>query len=112
MLNDAQLAPFLICVNESDNCTSQCKSAESFYDLPEISNGNEISILRVFGVPGHGKSDGDHVGASQMADYLAIRFQDNKNPSYKVKEIDSNLLPLSMTRPNSRSFYSTECHNL
>ena len=31
-------------------------------DLQEINSENEISILRVIGIPGHGKGEGDHVG--------------------------------------------------
>ena len=59
-------------------------------------------MIRVFGVPGHAKSEGDHVGgkgggakvalhreiavgivligASHMVDYLATKFQDKKEP--------------------------------
>ena len=101
------------------------ESAESFCDLQEISNENEISILRVFRVPGHGKGDGDHVGegayvalcrmieigivligASDMVDYLLTKFQDDQNPSYLVKEIDSNCLQQVKDESRSHKYHT------
>ena len=51
-----------ICVIESENCSAQYKSAQHFYDIQQISNKYEMSILRVFSIAGHGKGEVDHVG--------------------------------------------------
>ena len=47
---------------ESDNCTSQYKSAQHFHDLQEISTKYNRMLVRVFGIAGHGKGEIDHVG--------------------------------------------------
>ena len=49
-------------VIESDNCTSQYKSAEHFYDLQCIADAIKKKIIRVYGIAGHGKGEVDHVG--------------------------------------------------
>ena len=46
-----------MCVIESDN-----SSAQHFYDIQQVSNKYEMSILRVFSIAGHGKGEVDHVG--------------------------------------------------
>ena len=47
---------------ESDNCTSQYKSAESFHDLQYILDTYNVNLIRLYGVPGHGKNEVDSVG--------------------------------------------------
>ena len=47
---------------ESDNCTSQYKSSEHFAGLQELSNKFNVTLVRIYGVAGHGKGEVDHVG--------------------------------------------------
>ena len=42
---------------ESDNCTSQYKSAQHFHDLQKISNQFDKTVVRIYGVAGHGKGE-------------------------------------------------------
>ena len=51
-----------VCLIESDNCTSQYKSAENFSDLQDLCNSLKIVVVRAFGVAAHGKGEVDHVG--------------------------------------------------
>ena len=51
-------------VIDSDNCSSQYKSGLHFYHL-QISNRYRTPILlRMYGIPGHGKGEVDHVGGT------------------------------------------------
>ena len=50
------------CVIESDNCSSQYKSAQHFDDLQYICNKIGVPIIRLFSVAGHGKGEVDQVG--------------------------------------------------
>ena len=47
---------------ESDNCSNQYKSAEHFHDLQKISDEENKTLVRFYGVEGHGKGEVDHVG--------------------------------------------------
>ena len=49
-------------VRESDNCTNQVKSAEHFRDCQQLSNMLMRTIIRLWGIAGHGKGEVDHVG--------------------------------------------------
>ena len=49
-------------VIESDNCTSQYKSTAHFHSIQQISNDNNVKIVRVFSIAEHGKGEVDHVG--------------------------------------------------
>lgn len=40
---------------ESGNCKGQHKSAQYFYDIQQLANKLEKSIIRIYGVEGHGK---------------------------------------------------------
>ena len=61
-----------VCLIESDNCTSQYKSAENFSDLHDLCNSLKIVVVRAFGVAAHGKGEVDHVGGLAK---VAIRRQ-------------------------------------
>ena len=43
----------------SDNCYIQYKSSHSFIHLQKLSNKLNIQIIRVYGIPGHGKNEVD-----------------------------------------------------
>ena len=48
---------------ESDNCSSQYKCAAHFYDIQSISNTTNCTVIRIYGVSGHGKGEADGVGS-------------------------------------------------
>ena len=98
-------------VIESDNCSSQYKSAGHFYDIQELANGKNIVIIRIYGIAGHGKGEVDHVGgltkvavrteiaageffldSESMVEFLDKKFRGNQNPLYFFKDIDHNKL--------------------
>ena len=62
MLPDNEIPQESTIVIESDNCTSQYKSAQHFHDLQEISTKYNRMLVRVFGIAGHGKGEIDHFG--------------------------------------------------
>ena len=91
---------------ESDNCSSQYKSAEHFEDCQCVSTKLDIPIIRVYSVAGHGKGEVDHVGglakcairryvgargqvlnANDALNYLQHKFGDKSCPQYVIKEI-------------------------
>ena len=47
---------------ESNNCKGQYKTAQHFYDMQDLANSLNKKVLRIYGVPGHGKGEVDHVG--------------------------------------------------
>ena len=51
-------------VIESDNCTSQYKSAEHFDGLVKLATRNNVKIILIYRVVGHGNGEVDHVGNS------------------------------------------------
>ena len=62
MLSDIEIPQECTTVIESDNCTSQYKSAQYFHGLQQISTKYNRMLVRVFGIAGHGKGEIDHVG--------------------------------------------------
>ena len=91
---------------ESDNCSGQYKSAEHFHDLQMISNDENKTLVRFYGVEGHGKGEVDHVGgiakvfardqinrgvifsgAAHIVSHLIQKFGTNKSPEYHIAEI-------------------------
>lgn len=99
------------CIVESDNCSSQYKSAKHFEDLQEICDEIGIPLIRLFSIAGHGKGEVDHVGglakcsirrfvgtggkvfnAKDCKDYLISKFGDKSNPSIFVKELQQDEL--------------------
>ena len=93
-------------IMSSDNCTAQYKSSQHFNDLKTIANVYKINIIRIYGIPGHGKNEIDAVGgtqkialwrgvaegkfilsASSCVDYLNAKFGDSESPEYDIKEI-------------------------
>ena len=95
--------PLLI---ESDNCSSQYKCTAHFVKCQEIADLRDTTIIRIYGIPGHGKGEVDHVGGiakvqvrravaaghslkvtEDMVDFLEEKFKENSNPTYIVKNI-------------------------
>ena len=62
MMNEAEIVPYKYIIIESDNCSSQYKSAPPFHSLQDICNKYELKIIHVYSVAGHGKAQVDHVG--------------------------------------------------
>ena len=62
MLEESKLEEGETLVIESDNCTSQYKSVEHFDGLVKLAPRNNVKIIRIYGVAGHGKGEIDHVG--------------------------------------------------
>ena len=62
MLENTNIANISTIIIESDNCKAQYKSAHHYDDLQEITNMLNKTLIRVFGVAGHGKGEVDHVG--------------------------------------------------
>ena len=62
MLDESKLEDGDTLMIESDNCSSQYKSAEHFDGLLKLATKRNQKIIRINGVPGHGKGEVDHVG--------------------------------------------------
>ena len=94
----------------SDNAT-HFKSSENYADIQELCNSLQITIIRSFGVPGHGKGEIDSCGghiktacrkgiehgvsiksASDCVAFLNNKFRDKKSPSYHISEISEDNL--------------------
>ena len=65
MLSDIEIPQECTTVTESDNCTSQYKSAQYFHGLQEISTKYNRMLVRVFGIAGHGKGEMTMLGISK-----------------------------------------------
>ena len=89
----------------SDNCPGQYKSVQNFFDMQNLCNKHGVRIVRVYGIPGHGKNEIDCVGevvkialrravtvgeffpsAACCIDYLNEKFGESISPRY-IKEI-------------------------
>ena len=46
----------------SDNCCAQYKSVQNFTDHQNLANKLQVTIVRIYGIPGHGKNEIDCVG--------------------------------------------------
>ena len=93
-------------VIESDNCSSQYKSSCHFSGMQELANEYQTNLMRVYGIAEHGTGEVDHVGgvaksnvhkqvatesiftnATDIVDFLKIKFEKHENPNYIIKEI-------------------------
>ena len=111
MLSEVQLKSGEYILIESDNCSSQYKSAEHYHDMQDLCNNANTPLIRVYGISGHGKSEVDHVGglpkvairreitngaflsnSAEMVEFLNGKFSDSSEPTYKVVEVDSKKL--------------------
>ena len=103
-----------VIIIDSDNCASQYKSGLHFYHLQEISNNYDISVIRTYGIPGHGKGEVDHVGgtakvtirrmaaagctfinATDIVDALKKNYADSTTTQNCIKEISEEELQTS-----------------
>ena len=104
MLDATDLDDANYIIVESDNCSSQYKSAEHFTDLQSISDDFEMPLVRLYGIEGHGKGEVDHVGgiakvyardqisrgviyqnASSIVSSLVNKFGEKTNPKYHIQ---------------------------
>jgi len=119
MLEETNIENQEYIIIESDNCSSQYKSAAHFQDMKELSQKYNKTIIRVFGIAGHGKGEVDHVGgiakvavrreiaagsffsdAEEMVEFLQSKFHGNKSPEYFFKEI--HVKRLETTRASAK----------
>ena len=114
------------CVVESDNCTSQYKSRRHFSHMQDMAEETGMTIIRVYGIAGHGKGEVDHVGGivktavrrevangtkSFYNSYDVVKFVDEKFSSnddlptaYIVKEVHVNELEVMRNRERRSAF--------
>ena len=62
MLADEDVSSYDCVVIDSDNCSGQYESVLNFHHLQELSDVHNITVIRMYGIPGHGKGEVDHVG--------------------------------------------------
>ena len=105
MLEESSLKEGDKLIIESDNCTSQYKCAEHFSGLQDIARKYKVTVIRVYGVAGHGKGEVDHVGglakvcvrreiaagealynSEDMVECLKNKFGDSESPLYFFKK--------------------------
>ena len=61
MLKDSQVDGSVIVIG-SDNCATQYKCAVHFWALQQIANTYNTTLIRFYGIAGHGKGEVDHIG--------------------------------------------------
>ena len=64
MLSEEDVSQCDAIIIESDNCASQYKSGLHFHHLQEIANNYSNTVIRIYGIPNHGKGEVDHVGGT------------------------------------------------
>ena len=106
-------------VIESDNCSSQYKSAAHFQGTKDLSNKYKSTIICVYSIAEHGKGKVNHVGGTVktaiqteiaggevlldcdlMVSFPKSKFSDNENPHYIIKEIKEG--DLQIKRNNAK----------
>ena len=106
-------------VIESDNCSSQYKSAAHFQGTQDLSNKYKSTIICVYSIAEHGKGEVDHLGGivktairrdieggevllhcDHMISFLKSKFSNNENPHYIIKEIKEG--DLQIKRDNAK----------
>ena len=108
MLSDIEIAPGTTVIVTSDNCTGQYKSAQNFFDLQRLANHYECTLIRIYGIAGHGKNEVDAVGgvakiaicnaiaqgqsflnADDCVNFLSSKFGKRDAPSYSLHLIET-----------------------
>ena len=111
MLNSTDVQESDKIIIESDNCTTQYKSASHFLKLQQLSDIFCKPIIRIWSIVGHGKGEVDHVGgiakvnirldiasgmffakADDMVTRLSKKYEEKQDPLYIVKNITSERL--------------------
>ena len=127
MLNEEDLTSPEAVLVDSDNCTGQYKSAEHFYHLQQTSNTYDLPVIRIYGVPGHGKGEVDNVGgmakvavrrmaaegqsfhnAEDITSALHGKFKENTSPQYHIKEIKVQDLEIARNKIKKMSFKTVD----
>ena len=98
---------------ESDNFSEQYKSSPHFHAMQKIANRYNIPVIRIYEIAEHGKGEINHIrgiaknticqeaakgesffSAEDIAHLLRIKFGDNENPSYCIKEVSCEELEI------------------
>ena len=127
MLDSVTIPEGAIIIIESDNCSSQYKSAHHFQDIQDLANKYGCTIIRVFGIAGHGKGEVDHVGgvakvavrqeiargyiytkAHEICEYLHEKFGKKTAPVYHCHEMKVKQLEEERQRNRYRKFDTVE----
>ena len=106
MLSEEDVAAHDLIVVDSDNCTSQYKSVLDLHHYQMIANDYNKTLIKMYGVPSHGKGEVDHVGgtakvvsrrlaatrvsfsgANDIVAALREKFAEKTEPRYSIKEI-------------------------
>ena len=96
IIGNADLTSASTILIQSDNCSSQYKSACHFSHLQKLANSQQKQVLRLWSIAGYGKGEVDHVGgvakiaikhaisndfffenSSDMVQYLSEKYLDN-----------------------------------
>jgi len=104
----------------------QYKSAQHFYDMQALANSLNKKVLRIYGVPGHGKGEVDHVGgivkvairksvaagetyvnSGEMVDFLIQKFESSKT-NYVIRDIACHELDKVRSQFRSKRFTSID----
>ena len=131
ILDDIKISPGDTLIVISDNCTSQYKSAHNFHDLESLAKEYKINIVRIYGIPGHGKNEIDTVGgtqkiairravsnrmvfdrASACVDFLQEKFGDSESPIYDIKEIFPEQLEVERKSAGKRKYPTVDGSSL
>ena len=105
MLSEFNLKPSKNII-ESNNCKSQYKCAAHFPDNQNVADTFNVTIIRVFGIPEHGKGEVDHIGGiaksfikseiaagefltgvKEMVELLQSKFSVSVQPIYIIKGV-------------------------
>jgi len=111
MLSSIEIEPKTSLIITSDNCKGQYKSTQNFFDLQRLSNHYQCTIVRIYGIAGHGKNEVDAVGgvakiairkaiaqgqsffnSEDCIDFLMGKFGECVSPTYSVQLIDPEKL--------------------
>ena len=109
IIGNADLTSTSAILIQSDNCSSQYKSARHFSHLQKLANSQQKEVLCLWSIAGHGKGEVDYVGgvakiaikhaisndfffenSSDMVQYLSDKFLNNL--LYRFREVDVKAL--------------------
>ena len=131
ILDEIKVSPGDTVIVNSDNCTSQYKSAHNFHDLETLAKEYKINIIRIFGVPGHGKNEINTVGGTQKiairravanrmvfdgagacVDFIQQKFADSEAPLYDIKEIYPEQVEMERTSAGKKKYPTVDGSSL
>ena len=109
IIRNADLTSTSTVLIQSDNCSSQYKSAHHFSHLQKLANSQQKQVLHLWSIAGHGKDEVNHTGgvakiaikraisndfffenSSDMVQYLSEKFSNNL--LYRFQEVDVKAL--------------------